>query len=123
GYFFYTADYPQLFSRPIEMINIMLFMIVALVTSHLANRMKKQTELARRRENEMGDLYAFSRRLAAAPSAADIYHAIEEHLAGLVQRKVVLFGAGHGEPTPDNAAVPEPVRAAIAEVQQGSTVA
>src|SRR5947199_4631481 len=41
GYFFYTADYPQLFSRPIETINIMLFMIVALVTSHLANRMKK----------------------------------------------------------------------------------
>src|SRR5437773_5224527 len=50
GYFFYAADYPQLFSRPIETINIMVFMIVALVTSHLANRMKKQTELARRRE-------------------------------------------------------------------------
>ena len=59
-------------------------MVVAVVTSHLANSMKKQTELARKSEKEMGDLYAFSRRLAAASSAADIYLAIEEHLASLV---------------------------------------
>ena len=71
-------------------------MVVAVVTSHLANSMKQQTEIARKREKEMSDLYAFSRRLAAASSAADIYHAIEEHLANLVQRKVVLFGAGAG---------------------------
>ncbi len=76
-------------------------MVVAAVTSHLANSMKQQTEIARKREKEMGDLYAFSRRLAAASSAADIYRAIEEHLANLVQRKVVLFGAGAGgQPEP-----------------------
>jgi two-component system, OmpR family, sensor histidine kinase KdpD len=123
GYFFYSTDYPWLFSRPYEMINLLLFMIVALVTSHLANRMKIQTELARKRGNEMSDLYAFSRRLAAAPSAADIYRAIEEHLAALVQRKVILFGASRGEPAPDSAAVPAPVRAAIEDIQKGSTVA
>ncbi len=39
-------------------------MVVAVVTSHLANSMKQQTELARKREKEKGDLYAFSRRLA-----------------------------------------------------------
>ena len=75
-------------------------MVVAVVTSHLANSMKQQTEIARKREKEMGDLYAFSRRLAAAPSAADIYRAIEEHLANLVQRKVVLFGAGGRQALP-----------------------
>ena len=99
GYFFYSLyspDQPDWFSRPYELINLLLFMIVALVTSHLANKMKLQTELARKRGNEMSDLYAFSRRLAAAPSAPDIYHAIEEHLAALVQRKVVLFGTAHG---------------------------
>ena len=46
-----------------------LFMVVAVVTSHLANSMKQQTEIARKREKEMSDLYAFSRRLAAASSA------------------------------------------------------
>jgi two-component system sensor histidine kinase KdpD len=98
-------------------------MVVAVVTSHLANSMKRQTEIAHKRENEMSDLYAFSRRLAAVSSAADIYLAIEEHLAKLVQRKVVVFGTGTGDAKPDDAAVPESVRAAIADVQLGSTVA
>ena len=123
GYFFYSAEYPWLFSRPYELINLLLFMIVALVTSHLANKMKLQTELARKRGNEMSDLYAFSRRLAAAPSAPDIYHAIEEHLAALVQRKVVLFGTAHGGQSTDGAAVPASVRDASEEIKQGSTVA
>ena len=57
-----------------------------------------------------------------APSAADIYRAIEEHLANLVQRNVVLFGARRRRRTasPDNAAVPERVRAAVADMQHGS---
>ena len=123
GYFFYSPFYSYFLARPTEILNLLLFTIVALVTSHLANKMKMQTELAHKRENEMSDLYAFSRRLAAAPSGSDIYHAMEEHLAALVQRKVVLFGAGHGDATPDNASVPASVGAAIAEIQQGSTVA
>src|SRR5262245_2047639 len=122
GYFFYSPFYGYFLARPAEILNLLLFMVVGVITSHLANLAKQQAELARKRENEMSDLYAFSRRLAAAPSAADIYRAIEEHLAALVQRKVVLFGAGHGDATPDKAAVPAPVAAAIAEVQRGSTI-
>jgi two-component system sensor histidine kinase KdpD len=132
GYFFYSPFYATYLARPSEVLNLVLFMIVAVVTSHLANSMKKQTELARKRENQMGDLYAFSRRLAAAPSAKDIYFAIEEHLAALVQRKVVLFGTLHndaavGDAADGDAAVvhadaPEPVRAAIAAVQSGATL-
>ena len=95
GYFFFSPYYFFFFiARPNEIVNLTLFMVVAIVTSHLANSMKQQTELARKREKEMGDLYAFSRRLAVASSADDIYRAIEEHLANLVQRTVVLFGAG-----------------------------
>ena len=97
GYLFYSPYYSYFFARPFEILNLALFMIVAVVTSHLANSMKRQTEIARKRENEMSDLYAFSRRLAAAPSAADIYLAIEQHLANLVQRKVVLFGPARGD--------------------------
>jgi hypothetical protein len=40
--------------------------------------MKTQTEIARKREMEMSNLYAFSRRLASSSSAADIHLAIEE---------------------------------------------
>jgi two-component system, OmpR family, sensor histidine kinase KdpD len=96
GYFFFSPYYSFFVARPNEIVIFMLFMVVAAVTSHLANSMKQQTELARKREKETADLYAFSRRLAVSSSAADIYRAIEEHLANLVQRKVVLFGAGAG---------------------------
>src|SRR5262252_6838410 len=118
GYFFFSPFYSYYLARPNEILNLLLFMVVAVVTSHLANSMKKQTELARKREKETRNLYAFSRRLAAASSAADIYLAIEEHLANLVQRKVVLFGAG-GDTKPDQGMLTQRVHSAIAEVQSG----
>lgn len=126
GYFFFSPYYSFYLARPNEILNLVLFMVVAVVTSHLANSMKKQTELARKSEKEMGDLYAFSRRLAAASSAADIYLAIEEHLASLVQRKVVLFGAvadGDHDAKPDQEGLSQRVHSAIAEIRAGRTLA
>jgi two-component system sensor histidine kinase KdpD len=122
GYMFYTPA-----TQRSEVLDLALFLIVALVASHVATSMKRQTELARRREREMTDLYAFSRRLAAAPSAAEIYRAIEDHLATHAQRKVVLFvagspDAGAASQPGDDAAVPTPVRAAIADVQRGLSI-
>lgn len=118
GYFFYSPFYGYFLARPQEILNLVLFMVVGLVTSHLANLAKQHAELARKRENEMSDLYAFSRRLAAAPSAAEIYLAIEEYVANLVRRNVVLYQAGAHDS--DNAAVPEEMRAAIMEIQRGT---
>jgi two-component system sensor histidine kinase KdpD len=63
----------------------------------------------------MSDLYAFSRRLAAAPSAAAIFIAIQDHLSNLVQRKAVLLGAAEA----GNAGhVPEPVRAQVPSIER-----
>src|SRR5947199_246783 len=124
GYFFFSPYYTFYLARPNEIVNLLLFMVVAVVTSHLANSMKGQKELAQRREKEVGDLYAFSRRLAASSSAADIYLAIEQHLASLVQRKVVLFGAASDrDAKAEHGALSQRVRDAIAEVQAGRTLA
>src|SRR5690349_22417614 len=60
GYFFFSPFYSYYLARPNEILNLLLFMVVAVVTSHLANSMKQQTELARKREQETKDLYAFS---------------------------------------------------------------
>ena len=121
GILFYSPN-----NQRSEFLDLALFLIVALVASHVANSMKRQTEIARKREKEMGDLYAFSRRLAAAPSATEIYRAIEDHLTTHTERKVVLFGAGSPEADevqpPGDAAVPGQVRAAIADVQRGHSV-
>src|SRR5262245_7721184 len=81
GYFFFSPYYSFYLSRPNEILNLLLFMVVAGVTSHLANSMKTQTEIAKKSEKEMGDIYAFSRRLAGAASAADINLANEGQLA------------------------------------------
>jgi two-component system, OmpR family, sensor histidine kinase KdpD len=122
GYLFFSPFYSFYLARPNEILNLVLFMVVAVVTSHLANSMKKQTEIARRREKETSDLYAFSRRLAGASSAGDIYRAIEEHLANLVQRNVVLFGAG-SDGKAELGALTQRLHDAIAEVQAGRTPA
>src|SRR5262245_36790981 len=119
GYFFYSPFYSYFLARPNEILNLTLFMVVAAVISHLANRAKQHAELARKRENEMSDLYAFSRRLAAAPSAAEIYLAIEEYVANLLQRNVVLYDAGGSDGHSSNSAVPEEMRAAIDKIQHG----
>ena len=118
GYFFYSPFYTYFLARPNEILNLSLFMVVAGVVSHLANRMKQQTELARRRENEMSDLYAFSRRLAAAPSAAEIYLAIEEYVANLVRRNVMLFEA-RGDAAQFDDTLPAQVRPVVTSVQRG----
>jgi two-component system, OmpR family, sensor histidine kinase KdpD len=122
GYFFFSPYYSFFIARPNEIVILLLFMVVAAVTSHLASSMKQQTEIARKREKETADLYAFSRRLAVSSSAADIYRAIEEHLANLVQRKVVLFGAGAGGHRDIQSAetpLSERVHGAITQVQDG----
>ncbi|MGH6768948.1 MAG: sensor histidine kinase [Xanthobacteraceae bacterium] len=123
GYFFFSPFYSYFLARPTEILNLLLFMVVGVVTSHLASQAKRQTELARKRENEMSDLYAFSRRLAAAPSAAEIYLAIEEYAANLVQRNVMLFeSSASGDVTFAESDLPERFRAAVAEIQSGATI-
>jgi two-component system sensor histidine kinase KdpD len=115
GYLFFAQLYSFQVASPQEVLNLVLYMVVAVVVSHLANSAKRHTTIARKREREMGDLYAFSRRLAAAPSAAEIFVAIQNHLANLVQRKVVLLGAAEADNAED---VPERVRAEVARVEQ-----
>jgi two-component system, OmpR family, sensor histidine kinase KdpD len=114
GYLYFAQLYSFKVASPQEALNLVLFMIVAFVVSHLANKAKRHIEIARKREREMSDLYAFSRRLAIAPSAAEIFVAIQNHLANLVQRKVVLLSAADAGSS-DN--VPEAVRAGVSHVE------
>jgi two-component system sensor histidine kinase KdpD len=108
GYVYFAQLYSFQVASPQEALNLVLYMVVAVVVSHLSTQAKRHTTIARKREQEMSDLYAFSRRLAAAPSAAEIFVAIQNHLANLVQRKVVLLGAADAGGA---GGVPERVRA------------
>src|SRR4029077_6586177 len=74
-------------------IDLILFIFVAVAVSQLATRLKWQLEMARQREINLRDLYAFSRRLAVAFDVSDIHAAIEDHLTSIMQRNVVLFAS------------------------------
>ncbi len=119
GYLFFAQLYSTRLASPAEMLNFLLFMVVAVVVSQLSSTAKRHITLARQREREVSGLYTFSRRLAAAANAAEIFTAIQNHLANLVQRRVVLLGAAEaGHP----ADVPESVRAQVARIEKERTL-
>jgi two-component system sensor histidine kinase KdpD len=92
AFFFFEPLYSFQIKDPHEVFNLVLFTFTAVVVGQLATRLKRQLGLARQREIDLSDLYAFSRRLAVAFDVSDIHAAIEDHLAAVMQRKVILFG-------------------------------
>src|ERR1700689_4680849 len=64
GYLYFAQLYSFQVASPQEVLNLVLFLVVAVVVSHLSSQAKEHTTIARQREREMSDLYAFSRRLA-----------------------------------------------------------
>jgi two-component system, OmpR family, sensor histidine kinase KdpD len=123
AFFFFPPLYTFRISDPHEVLNLTLFLFVAVVVSQLATQLKRQLETARQREIDLRDLYAFSRRLAVAFDVSDIHSAIEDHLAAVTQRKVVLFAGARDAAASSGRhagiAVPEPVRDAVVEIASG----
>ena len=123
AFFFYPPIYSFLVEDPQHLIELPLFVFVAIVTGHLATNLRRQAELARRRETEVHDLYAFSRRLAAAHTASDIYTAIREHLAAIIGRRTILFETAPrgaiGATLSDQTKVPELVKRATEALAAG----
>ena len=123
AFFFYEPLYSFRITDPLEVLNLMLFIFVAVVVSQLASRLKRQLEMARQREIGLRDLYAFSRRLAMSFDVADIHAAIENHLTTVMHRKVVLFAgvreAAVSSGRRSTVAVPGEVLAEVNEVAGG----
>lgn len=91
AFFFFPPLYTLEVRDPQEIVNLLLYIIVAVVVSELASRLKRELERSRQREIDLRDLYAFSRRIAVAFDLSDIQSAIEDHLTAVIQRKAVLF--------------------------------
>jgi two-component system sensor histidine kinase KdpD len=123
AFLFFPPYYSLRIKDPQEVINLSLFIFVAVVVSQLATRLKRQLEMTRQREIDMRDLYAFSRRLAVAFDVREIHSAIEDHLAAVMKRKVVLFAgardAANGSRRRAVTTVPESVRLEVIEVANG----
>ncbi|HWV52811.1 ATP-binding protein [Pseudorhodoplanes sp.] len=92
AFFFYAPIFDFRIYDSLQIVDLIMFMIVAIITGHFATRLRVEAERANRREHEIGALYAFARRLTSARDATGIYEAIQRHLSLLVGRSVLLFG-------------------------------
>jgi K+-sensing histidine kinase KdpD len=117
-FFFFPPIYSFQVEDPQEVIDLLLFLVVALVSSNLASRLRRETETLRRREQEIQQLYEFSRRLAACFTVSDLISAIQNYLSSALGRQAQFFAAiadRHFE-SAETGAVPKAVQQAIASL-------
>jgi K+-sensing histidine kinase KdpD len=99
-FFFFTPFYSLRIDDPQEVVDLLLFLFVALVSGHLASRLRSEKEALRQRETELQYLYEFSRRLAACFTIPDLISAIQNYLTQALKQQTVFFVArteGHLE--------------------------
>ena len=114
-FFFFPPIFSFQVEDPQEVVDLLLFLVVALVSSNLASRLREETETLRRRERDIQSLYDFSRRLAACFTASELISAIENYLSQTLGQPAVFFAAKAGgqlEP-PRSGFVPKVVRDSV----------
>jgi K+-sensing histidine kinase KdpD len=117
-FFFLTPYYSFQIDDPQEAVDLMLFLVVALVSSNLASRLRRETDTLRQREKEIQQLYEFSRRLAACFTVSDLISAIQNYLSHALEQQAVFFAAmadGHFEP-PKSGSLPKVVHENVASM-------
>jgi two-component system sensor histidine kinase KdpD len=90
-YFYYNPFYTYEVASLSRFLGVIVFLIVSLILGYVAARTRGEARRALKQENEISDLYAFSKRLSAVHSPAGIFEAMQQHLEKLVGRKVLLF--------------------------------
>jgi K+-sensing histidine kinase KdpD len=92
-FFFFPPIYSFRVEDPQEAVDLMLFLIVSLVSSNLASRLRQETDRLRLREAEIQRLYEFSQRLAACFTVSDLLSAIRHYLSGTLGQQATFFVA------------------------------
>jgi two-component system sensor histidine kinase KdpD len=88
AFFFYPPIYDFRIHDPEHLLDVSMFVIVAVVTSQLAASARRTAGLAQTQERQMRALYAFSKRLSIATDAVQISSAIQDHLTAMTGRPV-----------------------------------
>jgi len=115
-FFFFPPIFSFQVEDPQEVVDLLLFLVVALVSSNLASRLRLETETLRRREKELQNLYEFSRRLAACFTVSDLILAVQTYLSRTLGQPAVFFVAradGQFE-LPKSGSVPKVVQDSVA---------
>jgi len=111
-FFFYPPLYSLWLQNTQDVIDLLLYLVVAIVTSNLAARLKNETISLSRREKEISELHTFSRGLATCLTGRDLIFAVQDYLSNTLGYRAVFIAASqdHRKLATSNAGVPEAVR-------------
>jgi len=128
SYFFYSPIYSFRVADVQNVADLAVFVIVAALTSRLAASVRAQAFEARRRQETIAALLAFSERLAASATESELHATILEHLAPAFGRPIHLLLPSEGSlavaaSLGDAAPLPEAIRAAAGRVMAGAQAA
>jgi two-component system, OmpR family, sensor histidine kinase KdpD len=83
----YTLTVPS----PQDLLALSIFLIVAVLTSHLTARVHDQAEMSKRREARTAALYALSREVASATGLPEVLGAIVTQVSHILNAQVVVL--------------------------------
>lgn len=114
-FLFTSPRYSFLMDDPQEVVDLLLFLVVALVSSNLASRLRRETEMLRQRETEIQQLYEFSRLLADCFTVSDLISAIRKYLSRTLGQQAAFFAAKADDhfDSPESGSVPKAVQESI----------
>ncbi len=122
-FFFYPPLYSFWLENPQDVIDLLLYLLVALATSNLAARLKNKADILSRREREIRELHTFSQGLATCLTDRDLIFAIQDYLSNTLKHRAVLIATAQGDhdPEADAKAVPEEIRREAAKLIAGNS--
>jgi two-component system, OmpR family, sensor histidine kinase KdpD len=91
NFFFLPPLYTLTIADPENVVALFFFLIVAVIASNLAARVRGQALSARLRARQTSDLYQFSRKLAVAVTLDDLLWASAHQIAMMLKVRVVLL--------------------------------
>ena len=110
-FFFYPPLYSFWLQNPQDVVDLLLYLLVATVASNLAARLKTKADTLSRREKEITELHAFSQGLTTCLTGRDLIFAAQDYLSNTLRYRAVLIATEqHDHDANDNTAVPEEIR-------------
>ncbi|MEI9985860.1 MAG: sensor histidine kinase KdpD [Aliidongia sp.] len=91
NFFFLPPLYTFTIADPANVLALVAFSIVAIITSNLASRTRAQAITASARANTTAELYAFSRKLAGTATLDDVLWATAYQVAFMLKVRVVML--------------------------------
>ncbi len=89
-FFFVEPHYTITVTKPRDILSLVAFLVVAVLTSQLVARVRAQADAARSREARTAALYAFTRAIAGTGRLEELVDVIVRHVADVLHASAVL---------------------------------